>query len=75
MRECPAHPLVPRRSFHLPDDLLGKVLPIKVEVVQVRGVAIVVGDFDAPEVVNPDGVSDVKRHNSTETDTSGGRGV
>ena len=73
--ECPTYPLVPWRSLHLADDLLGEVLPIQVEVIQVGGVAIIVGDFDSPEVVNPDGVSDVRSHHSTETDTTCGRGV
>ena len=73
--ECPTYPLVPRRSPHLADDLLGEVLPIQDEVIQVGGVAIVVGDLDSPEVVNPDGVSDVPSHHSTETDTTCGRGV
>ena len=75
MWECPAYPLVPRRSPHLTDHLLGKVLPIQDEVIQVGGVAIILGDFDSPEVVNPDGVSDVLSHHSTETDTACGRGV
>ena len=73
--ECPTFPLVSWRSLHLADDLLGEVLPIEDEVIQVGGVAIVVGDFDSPEVLNPDGVSDVRSHHSTETDTTCGRGV
>ena len=73
--ECPTYPLVPWRSLHLPDDLLGEVLPIQDEVIQVGGVAIVVGVFDSPEVVNPDGVSDVCSHHSTEMDTTCGRRV
>ena len=73
--ECPAYPLVPWRPSHLADDLLGEVLPIQDEVVHVGGVAIVIGDFDSPEVVNLDGVSDVCSHYSTETDTTCGRGV
>ena len=63
------------RSLHLADDLLGEVLPIQDEVIQVGGVAIVVGDFDSPEAVNPDGVSDIRSHHSTKTDTTCGRGV
>ena len=54
--ECPTYPLVPWRSPRLADDLLGEVLPIQDEVIQVGGVAIVVGDFHSPEVVNPDGI-------------------
>ena len=73
--ECPTYPLVPWRSLHLADDLLGEVLPIQDEVIRVGGVAIVVGHFDSPEVVNPDGVSNVRSHHSTETDTTCGRGV
>ena len=73
--KCPTYPLVPWRFPHLADDLLSEVLPIQDEVIQVGGVAIVVGDFDSPEVVNPDGVSDVRSHHSTETDTTRGRGV
>ena len=42
---------------------------------RLQGIAIVIGDFDSPEVVNPDGVSDVRSHHSTETDTTCGRGV
>ena len=73
--ECPTYPLVPWRSLHFADDLLGEVLSIQDEVTQVGGVAIVIGDFDSPEVVNPDCVSDVRSHHSTETDTTCGRGV
>ena len=73
--ECRAYPLVPWRSSHLADDLLGEVPPIQDEVIQVGGVAIVIGDFHSPEVVNPDGVSDIHSHHSTETDTTCGRGV
>ena len=36
---------------------------------------MVVGDFNSPEVVNLYGVSDVRSHHSTETDTTCGRGV
>ena len=73
--ECPTYPLVPGRSLHLAHDHLGDVLPIQDEIIQVGGVAIVVGDFDSPEVVNPDGLSDVRSHHSTDTDTTCGRGV
>ena len=43
--ECPTYPLVPWRSLHLAGDLLGEVVPIQDEVIQVGGVAIVVREF------------------------------